>query len=576
MKSISNKLIVTFTTLLFFTLLIFSIVSFTISNGAIRALGEGDLLSKLDSEINTMDKYLTAYYGEYTYQDGTFITESGDDIAGDFTAVDSILNDSHAVATIFVKEKDDFLRISTNIKKDGQRAVGTSLGKDSKAYPDVMSGKLYIGKANILGTNYFTAYDPVIIDNEIVGILFIGVEVDQFESDLSNTMGKIRTVYMIMTVIALLIIISITYFIGKALGKPVSEIASSALQISNGDLTIELSEKLRNDKTEIGQLAMAFTTMVESNRSLIQNIQNLALNVVSSSDQLYANSKTTTHSANEVAHTVQEIADGATDQAQNTENGTAETVKLGVDIERNIEYTEEVLKSTEAISSLADEGLELIKDLTSITEKNMTSQNKIYEGIQETNQSAEDISTATELISGIATQTNLLALNAAIEAARAGEAGKGFAVVADEIKKLAEQSQQSTEEIIAVIDKLKSNSETSVKIMDTTNEDIQTQYQAVKQSEEKFNEIYSSLEKFKKEFAMIKESSDMMKDMKDKILDVMQNLSAIAEENAASTEEVSASVTEINQLITEMSTATESLTEMATKLNDETKAFRIE
>lgn len=121
--------------------------------------------------------YMEKYYGKLDYKDGLMVDEKGRNLEGEITMVDTLSKDIGVAATIFVKSGDDFKRISTNILKDsGERAIGTTLGKDSPAYTNVSKGIKYVGKANILKKSYFTAYDPIINESgEVIGILFVGV-----------------------------------------------------------------------------------------------------------------------------------------------------------------------------------------------------------------------------------------------------------------------------------------------------------------------------------------------------------------------------------------------------------------
>ncbi len=151
-------------------------------------------------------------------------------------------------------------------------------------------------------------------------------------------------------------------------------------------------------------------------------------------------SQSTSTASTEIASTIEEIANGASSQAQDTENGVEGIIHLGALIESEQENVGKIIEAADHVETLKNEGVDLIDTLVEETEKNQKATGLVDKIVRETNERAEYIGQASDMIENISRQTNLLALNAAIEAARAGEAGKGFAVVAEEIRKLAEQS----------------------------------------------------------------------------------------------------------------------------------------
>ncbi len=156
------------------------------------------LLEKdVENNINLAMKYVNSAYGELRQGKGTLLDENGHSIAGDNDVVDLISEDLDARATIFVREADDFKRISTNITDDSnERAVGTFLGRDHRAYDTVVRGEIYLGEALVLDDNYFTAYKPIKDDNaNVIGLLFIGIptkELDEIVEDHDRSMKNLN------------------------------------------------------------------------------------------------------------------------------------------------------------------------------------------------------------------------------------------------------------------------------------------------------------------------------------------------------------------------------------------------
>jgi len=577
MKSIKTKLIVSYSILISVLLVIIIVTGYLQSRDSMNNLGNSVLLSKLNGDINSMDDYVESFYQKLSYVDGTLVDADNKPVIGDFSLVDEMGKDLGDAVTIFAKEGDDYIRIATNIlKDDGERAVGTLLGKDSKAYKPISNGDRYIGEASILGVNYITAYDPIFDEsNNVIGINFVGVEVDDIDERINEDLNKFVFVFLIIAVAALLIGVISSVVISSKIVKPIVATKEFAETLSAGDLTASISNVYLKDKTEIGGLIKSFVEMKESIASLVVNIIDLSNGTNETSNILLEASQSTTRAAEEVSLTVAEIADGANEQATNTERGTVDVTELGNIVNQNHELTSEIVLESKDIMTLSNEGLSNIKELSRTTDIVRESQEKLREGISKTNSSAERITEATEIIASISNQTNLLALNAAIEAARAGEAGKGFAVVADEIRKLAEQSQQSTITIAEVIEELKNNSDESVKITNDSHEALLEQIQSVNDTEDRFNKIYEAIEKFIESLERINLSSSEMNNMKNKVLDVMQSLSAIAEENAAGTEEVTATVDEISDSIGNISSIAEDLVKTAEELKENTNRFKV-
>lgn len=259
------------------------------------------------------------------------------------------------------------------------------------------------------------------------------------------------------------------------------------------------------------------------------------------------------HTSNEIAGVVEQVANGAVTQAENTEqavmmlNDNIQSLKTIVENENdNKEELEKAIgkinNSYTNVESVSKNILESLNSFLQVKDKGNDLQNK-----------AEDINNIVSIVSGIAEQTNLLALNASIEAARAGEQGRGFAVVAESIRKLAEQSKSAVQEINNNLAQFVTDIRLLVDNIDKQYDVLENETKNLEEVRDISYEATTSIQAVSG--SMIKTINELNKEADSiaSIYDTIESLAAIAEENSASSEEVSASVSnytnEIKKLI---------------------------
>ena len=421
------------------------------------------------------------------------------------------------------------------------------------------------GYSSFLGTKTYRIYTPLKLKDIENPWSF---EVVISEEEMFKEVWSIIYKMMMVAVIGLLFVGIIIYININKIVNSIEQATSHAVQLSKGNITMEIPEEFLKRKDEIGDLGRAFENVLESIKGLLESMSDSSSQIAISSDELIAISEQSATVSEEIAKTIEEIARGATEQAKDTEEGSESTYILGELIQKNEEYMVQLNKYSDKAMALTESGLKEVSTLIDKANESKIATKEIQNVILETNKSAEKIGVASDMIASIAEQTNLLALNAAIEAARAGEAGRGFAVVADEIRKLAEQSTKSTEDIDNIIRELVGNSNSAVTTMENVTKISEEQIESANNTASKYEEIFMSIADFEGMIIELNKSSKEMGIGKDKILDIMQNLSAVAQQNAASTEETAASTEEQAASMQELLNSSESMGKVAQSLQE--------
>ncbi len=335
-------------------------------------------------------------------------------------------------------------------------------------------------------------------------------------------------------------------------------------------------EKIKVTRSdEFGVLETNFNGMMDDVSGLIHAVEdksNHILEVAGGISEVAGNTKTTIE---QVTQAIDSVAQGAVKQAESTQEANTEVEHLKNSLDETKEYVSGMNGMTEKANEVSTEGIESVKDLIEKSGKTAEKSKVSLEVMNEMVESIDKIFYISDTIADITSQTNLLSLNASIEAARAGEMGKGFAVVADEIRKLADESKESTDEIKKIITEITEKS----KLVESTmqeNEVLQTEQQeAINRTEEIFGEIMKQIEMLGSGMERINALNDTMSANKDLVVDKMGTIASVSEQSAAATEEVNASTEQVNVTMEEISEHTETLQAIAKDLMETINRFRL-
>ncbi|SMC19588.1 methyl-accepting chemotaxis sensory transducer with Cache sensor [Clostridium acidisoli DSM 12555] len=494
------------------------------------------------------------------YNNGQFVGVIGIDI--DLSSLSNKLSASKIGNSgyVFLTSKD-----GTIISNKDKSLIGSKKITTSKLWQEIKTKNSGFFEYNDNGNNMFSSY----LTNSSTGWKVIGL---LNQSELSRDTNSIMYITLICILITIILAFIISFLFSNTIVKVINNLMSSFEKAAAGDLSV-----ITNIKTgdEFETLGNHFNDMIENIHGLIKSIKISSDDVLTTSTQINDMSKETTNAISEIATTVDHLAQGASSQTQNIMSSANELDSLASKIENIDSATSNINNISKDTGTLTKQGFEIMKKLTTKTDSANKSSREVAEVVQAMTHSSNEIGLITETINNIAKQTNLLALNAAIEAARAGEAGKGFSVVADEIRKLAEQSTTSTNQINSLIEDIKSKTANANKSITTSMDIVKEQTLAVHQTQDIFNEISESIEILMTHISSIEKHIIDTNKSKNEIVERIQNISAVSEESSASTEEVSATTEEITASMIEFDNSANKLKEIVENLECKVNTFKL-
>ncbi len=415
-------------------------------------------------------------------------------------------------------------------------------------------------------------HKAVLTPIEISGKRWVMVVTAPME-EITAEVSKLANVMLGVSILFILLAIATIFVFSKNIAKQIACIRDECLEIDQGDLRDKESKIHTED--EIGQLAQGFVSMRKKLGTLVSGVQAKAEQVAAASEELTAGAEQSAEASNQVAISITEIAQGVTKQSTAADNVDAVAKDISHSADEISAKAQEVVQIAQATSKEANQGRESIAKAVNQMQEIGEGSKAIQQAIVKLDKGSQEISNIVELISSIAGQTNLLALNAAIEAARAGEAGRGFAVVAEEVRKLAEESNQSSQKIGELVKRNQVDMEDAVIASKAGTEKVVIGIESVTLADETFKNIVNAVGNLTEQIAVISEAIHKMAKGSATMLTSIEQIDKVSKTNAAESQAVSAATEEQSAAMQEIASASQNLANLAMELQEAISIFRV-
>lgn len=547
----------------------------TLTGICLGAVKQGQLSKTLvEREISGIARSVREVYmglesdEPFTLKDGT-LSKGSTTLTDNYEIIDKLKSEQDVELSLFF---GDTRLLTTLTDESGKREINTQMS--DAVFSQINKGEDYYARdIELFGTSYAGYYVPLYQPgtNEVIGSIFCGRSQKQINTSMKDTIFSMAAAMLGIFAVTFVIVLILVTRIIKVLNGAVTNLN----EVARGALNINMGPSILNRSDEVGDIARSVQRLIHSLREILTNITTSAKSLEQFSDKFSTSFDVIANSIDDVNTAVDEIANGATGQAGETMNASEKVNNMGHSLDQTAASIETLNNSSGKMKEYNKTAAKNLTELYDISKQTKESVLLVQDQTNLTNQSAQKIREATELITNIAGQTNLLSLNASIEAARAGENGKGFAVVADEIRQLSEQSRESAEKIAEIVNSLLENSNTSVHTMNEVTENIQRQNDKLLETGNMFSSLNSEIKDVTNAIEHINEQTVTLDEHKNTVLSIVDGLAAIAQQNEASTEETSASMLELQKTIQTCHEATSDLVKLAKELSKNTKHFEL-
>ena len=496
-------------------------------------------------------------------QDGNNLSDLTDQVKFGQTGTAFMINNTGvAIANL----NRDLVIQMNNVIEEAKK--DTNLQGLANVEAKMISGETGLGQYKYSGVDKFVGYAPVQGTN-----WFVGVSVEK--NEILSELDTLQISVLVSSIVFILIGLGIIYIIANSISKGIKSTSKHMELLAEGNLCEEVSTRYLKSKDEIGVMTNAMKLMQESLGTMIKKIKENSSNINEQSENLASISEEIASVSQNVTEAITEVAKGTSNQSDELINITDILDEFSNKLSGMVREIQVVDSNSREISLMANDSSSEMKGLNQSVTNVSNSFKEFYSKVISLGKDINEINEITSLINSIAEQTNLLALNAAIEAARAGESGKGFSVVAEEIKKLAEQSKESSQNISKLISVISNNADTIVQESSTMDYEMRNQGKIIDNSIISFKKIIQAVDEVIPKIETVKSSADNIENDKNAILTRIDGLSSISVEVSASAEEISASSEEMNASTEEVASSAQILSNMTNEMIGEVNKFKV-
>ncbi|MDM5333167.1 methyl-accepting chemotaxis protein [Ureibacillus composti] len=368
--------------------------------------------------------------------------------------------------------------------------------------------------------------------------------IDRADAQLNAYHEDISFGYKLLIGVSLIMIAVVIYFsvvAARSVNVPTRQLKKLLKLAQQGDFTKTANYDAKN---EIGEVILSFNQMATEVKELLKTVQESASSVEQSNAQLQLASEKTTEASIHISNDAKDLTTATERSTEQINLNAASIQEIASGVELIASHIDNIEQNIKQSVADANDGVHFVN-------VNLEQMKEIEEGVKQTNdrmqvlaRHSKEIEQVIQIINTIAGQTNLLALNAAIEAARAGEAGKGFSVVAGEVRKLAEQSVQSTKVIEEIIKKIQNDTVESMLFMEKAMHSVQNGIDSTNQTAAKFQQIVSDVNEIEPHIVEVSDTVNLIKENTNEVANNSVQLSKASEQNSQRIHQVSTSTAE--------------------------------